>query len=598
MGWEAWFTLFVLVVVLIALVREWGPTDMVLMAGAVAVTVAGVITPKDLFAGFSNEGMLTVAALFVVAAGVRETGALDIIGRFMMGGARTETAAMLRMSPQVATLSAFLNNTAVVAMLLPVVTDWCRKHNVSPSRLLLPLSHITVLGGCVTLVGTSTNLVVNGLMARAVVADPSHATDLKPLWLFELAMVGIPCALAGTAYMLTIGRKLMPDRKDMLESFDAQRRDYLVNVRVEPDCVLIGKQIEEAGLRRLPGLFLTEIRRGNRMIAPVGPNETVQPGDRLTFTGAVSTIVDLERIRGLVAVSEDEPASRDHERDYVEVVISVSSPLCGQSIRDCNFRARFNAAVLAVHRGGERLLGRVGDITLRAGDALLIQAGPHFLAAHRNSPDFVLVSQMQDTRPVRHDRALISMVLLLVFIVLLATEWLAAPVAAFLISGLMIVSRCISPAAARRDVRWDVLIAIAASFALGAALEKSGAATELAKWMVGAAGPFGPIAVLAAVYFVSMLLTELITNNAAAVLVFPIAIEVAEQLGVPARPMIMAITFAASFGFATPMGYQTNLMIYGPGGYRFLDFVRVGVPLDLICMAVAVTLIPFVWPLG
>lgn len=600
LDWQGWYTLAVLAGVLFLLVRTTIATDVVMLGGALLTALAGVISPKQLFAGFANEGMLTVAALFVIAAALRETGALDIVGRWMIGRAATERAAMLRMAPQVSVLSAFLNNTAVVAMLMPVITDWCRRRQVSPSRLLLPLSHITVLGGCITLVGTSTNIVVNGLLANASATasgDAAATAELHPMRLFELSAVGIPCAIAGSLFLIAFGRRLMPDRRDLVERFDSSMRDFLVNMRVEPTCPLVGKRVEEAGLRRLPGLFLAEIRRGNRIVAPVGPDERIEAADRLTFTGAVSSIVDLERIRGLVAVADDAHAPvAEHDRHYCEAVVSATSPLVGTSVRDASFRARYNAAVLAVHRGGHRLHGRVGDIVLAAGDTLLLQTDPHFFAANRNNPDFYLVSRMEDARPVRHDRAAASGVLLAVFVVLLATEVLTPAIAAMTVAGAMLALRCISPAVARRNVQWDVLIAIGASFALGAALDASGAAKAIASGVIDVSGAYGPWMALAATYLITMLLTELLSNNAAAALVFPIALSIASQLGVSPRPFVMAVTFAASYGFATPMGYQTNMMIFGPGGYRFADFLRVGVPLDLLCMVIAVTLIPFVWP--
>ncbi len=604
MGWEAWFTIGVVALVFVVLVRGVAPPDVVLWGGTVLVTIFGIIDVDDALVGFSNPGMLTVAALFMITAGLRETGALDRIGGHMLGNAHSERGALLRIAPQVTAFSAFLNNTAVVAMLIPVVTDWCRKHRISPSRLLIPLSYVSIFGGTCTLIGTSTNLVVGGLVQELAHGelDPARQHALRPLWLFEFAYLGVPCAVVGILYLWFIGRRQLPDRKDLLEKLGESVREYLVDMRIRANCPLIGKTIEAAGLRRLPGLFLIEILRDGRVIAPVEPDEVLLENDRLTFAGVVSTIVDLERIPGLVPATEDESAQsfgEGRQRRYCEAVLSSTSPLIARNIRDSNFRALYNAAVIAVHRGGERLTGRIGDIVLHAGDTLLLQTGPHFVEANRNNPDFYLVSGMEEVRPVRHDRSPLALGLLALMILLLVFGGPRLPtvVAAFLVAGLMMLTRCISAADARRSVRWDVLLTIAAAFGLGSALDASGAAEAIATLVIKSTHLLGPIAALAAIYFVTSLFTELITNNAAAILVFPLSIAVADQLGVNPRPFIFAVAFAASCSFATPIGYQTNMMVYGPGGYRFSDFLRVGLPINVLLWITAVIVIPLVWPL-
>ena len=468
MGWEAWFTIGVVALVFFALVRGLGPADMVLWGGTIMVTLAGIVKPEEVFAGFANPGLLTVAALFVISGGLRETGALDRIGGHLLGDVRTERRALFRIAPQVATLSAFLNNTAVVAMLMSVLSDWCRRNRISPSRLLMPLSFLAVLGGMCTLIGTSTNLVINGLMIEA---------GMKPLGMFELAWVGVPAVVIGVVYLLSAGWRLLPDRKDILERIGESAREYLVEMRIEPQCALVNQRVEEAGLRRLPGLFLIEIARDGRIIAPVEPDEILMAGDRLTFAGVVRTIVDLERISGLVpAADENENSSfaERHSRRYSEAVISGTSPLIGKNIREANFRALYNAAVIAVHRGGQRLTGRIGDIVMSAGDTLLLQAGPHFVTANRNNPDFYLVSRIDEVRPVRHERSVLAIGLLGVFILLLVFGQrlgVSTAVAAFFVAGAMVVTRCISAADARRAANLDVLLTIAAAFGLGKALE-------------------------------------------------------------------------------------------------------------------------------
>ncbi|MFN3648349.1 MAG: SLC13 family permease [Armatimonadota bacterium] len=601
MPWEAWFTLAVVVLVFIGMVKEWGTPDVLLLAGTIACALVGIISTDEALRGFSNEGMLTVAALFIVAAAMRETGALDVVGKRMLGKATTADSVLRRMFLWVSTLSAFLNNTPIVAMLLPILNDWCRKNRVSPSKVLIPLSFFTILGGMCTLIGTSTNLVVRGLMEEAFdrAQDPLVKAALTPPGVFEISPLGIPVAIIGGLFIFFVGRRLLPDRKDLLEQLGESSREYLVDMEILPGCRLAGQTVEEAGLRHLPGLYLIEIVRGDRVITPVGPDQNLRAGDRLTFTGVVTSIVDLERIPGFVPAADEGYESRADQRRkrrLSEAVISPSSPLIGKTIRDSDFRAMYNAAVVAVHRGGTRLTGRVGDIELRAGDTLLLQTGPNFARAHRNNADFVLVSHLEGVRPVRHHRATVALILLGFLILLMVTEVVSVVMASFLIAALMIATRCISTADAHESVDWQTLISIAAAFGLGKALENSGAAEMIGAAVVKLTSGFGPVAVLAAIYLVTVIMTELISNNAAAALMFPLAVAVAGQLGVSPRPFAFAIMFGATLAFATPIGYQTNMMVYGPGGYRFTDFTRIGVPLNILLWIVACLLIPVFWP--
>ncbi len=598
MGWEAWFSVGVLVAVFAGLAANLAP-DALLVGAVVAFALAGVITPEDAFHGFSNTGMLTVGALYVVAAGLRETGTLSRIGSWVLGRAQTERGAMVRMALSVTGMSAFLNNTPIVSMFIPIVQEWCKRRQVSPSRLLLPLSYFCILGGTCTLIGTSTNLVVNGLMIDAAARDPGLSETLRPMRLFELSYVGVPYAIIGVAYMLWLGRRLLPDREGFLEQLSQRSREYLVNLRVEEGCSLAGKGVEEAGLRHLPGLFLIEIQRQGDIIAPVTPDQKLRVGDILTFTGVVSTIVDLERIKGLSPVADASYASVSmQQRDQVlcEAVVSGVSPVLGKTVRDADFRARYNAAIVAVHRGGERLHGRVGDIVLRPGDTLLLQAGAHFVRANRNNRDFLLVGGIEDARPFRYDKAAISLGLLVLLLVLMASGVVDIVMAAFVVAGLMLLTRCISVADARQSVDWRTLVTIGAAFGVGKALMASGFVEVIAEYTVASMGHWGPYAVLAGVYLMTGVFTELITNNAAAALVFPFALAIAERSAVSPRPLVMAITFAASASFVTPIGYQTNLMVFGPGGYKFSDFLRVGMPLHLVLFLAAMVLIPLVWP--
>src|SRR5262245_22250613 len=402
MNWTITFpmgvTLAVLAGLLYGLVKD-KPADVLFVGAVVLLAACGVISPGEAFSGFANSGMLIVAALFVVAAGLRETGVMDYVGERFLGHVETEARALFYMAVVLIPSAMVLNNTPKVALLVPVLIAWCRKRRISPSRLLMPLSFISILGGTCSLIGTSTNLVVQGLLINS---------QLRPMAFFEIGAVGLPCALLGAIYLLTIGRKLLPDRKELIEQLEETRREYLVEMQVQPGCRLVGKTIGEAGLRHLPGLFLIEIDRNGGSIGPVDPEETMHANDRLVFTGVVSTIVDLEKIPGLVPAADARyEVSPVHQRgrQLCEAVVSPSSPLVGQTIRDADFRALYDAAVVAVHRNGSRVTNKVGDVELHAGDTLLLQVGADFSRVFRNNPDFYLISAVEDSRPVRYDRA-------------------------------------------------------------------------------------------------------------------------------------------------------------------------------------------------
>jgi di/tricarboxylate transporter len=587
MSLQAWIALGVVVGVFVLLASGRHPPHHVLLAGLAVLLVGGIVDPGTAFAGFGNAGVITIAVLFVVAGGLRQTGALTYVVQRALGRPRSAGSAQARLVPPVLLGSAFLNNTPLVAMLMPVVMDWCKTVGIRPSKLLLPLSYIAILGGLCTLIGTSTNLVVDGLL---------RAGGYEGLGLFDISWVGVPCALVGVAYLLVVSQKLLPDRAaDLAQPEDP--RQYTVEMAVATSGPLVGKSIEEAGLRRLSGLYLMEIHRGSQLIAMVGPTEVLQAGDQLVFVGVVSSIVDVQRIPGL------EPATRQvfkldahrAERIFAEAVVSRSCPLLGRTIREGRFRNRYDAVVIAVSRGGERVSGRIGDIELHAGDALLLEAAPSFVEAHRNSRDFYLVSRLDGEGPPTTAQAPLALAILAGMVLVVTTGLLSMLQAGFLAAAAMLLTRCCSEDAAQKSVDWPLLLAIGSAFGLGGALESTGAASALADVLLTRAGTNALLALIV-IYGTTMLLTEFVTNNAAAIIVFPIAMSTAESLGVNYMPFAVTVMMAASSSFATPLGYQTNLMVYGPGGYRVSDFLKIGVPLSLLMWAVTCTVAPMVWP--
>ncbi|MBM4000721.1 MAG: SLC13 family permease [Planctomycetes bacterium] len=604
--------------------------DLVFLTALMAVTAAGLITPTQAFEGFANPGVLTICGLLAVSAALRITGVLDWVGRRLLGRAQTERQAMWRLAIALLVASSFILNTALVAMLMPVVLVWCRRRNVAPSRLLLPLSYLTILGGICTLIGTSTTLVAQAKLRslRETRQDaveqmerkggfPSPWTaktaqafigGLRPMTLFEIGYVGIPCALVGAGFLVVFGKRLLPDRTDILEQLDERRREYLVEMLVFDDCPLVGQTIEQAGLRHLPGLFLIEIDRDGQTLTPIAPDDVLRARDRLVFTGIVTTILDLEKTRGLVPAAdtnyEFHPIRRQH-RHLTEVVLSRTSPLIGQTIREASFRKLYNAAVVAVHRGGERLTGKIGDIRLQPSDTLLLQTRGEFVSTFRNSRDFYLVSSVDGDEPRLHHKMSLCGVLTLALIGwLIATSFfvegaetglMSPPVATISIAILMVLTKCLRISEARGALDIQLLITIGAALGLGRALLESGAADMISRAMLDVVGdrPYGLLIVL---YLMTAVFTEAITNNAVAAMLLPLAALMAWNGGYSPRPFVMAVVVAASLSFLTPIGYQTNLMVMGPGGYRPSDYIRCGLPVVLLVGVTALLLIPWIWP--
>ncbi|VFM97814.1 MAG: Di- and tricarboxylate transporter [Candidatus Kentron sp. G] len=584
---EAWIAVAIVGAVFALLALGRHPPYLILLGGLTVVLVSGIIEPTAVFVGFANTGLITVGILFVVAAGLRQTGALAYLVQRALGRPRSATQAQMRLVPPVVVGSAFLNNTPVVAMLMPVVMDWCKATRIPASRLLLPLSYTAILGGLCTMIGTSTNMVVNGLLIA----------EGKPgLGLFDITWVGLPCAIVGTVYLLLAARKLLPARKTDL-GLPKNPREYAVEMTVAPSGPIVGKSIEAAGLRHLPSLYLMEVYRRGRVLATVSPTERLEAGDQLVFVGVIDSIMDLQRIPGLLPATYQLFKLESHRanRCFSEAVVSQTCPLIGQTIRDGRFRNKYSAVVIAVSRNGERIPGRIGDIKLHAGDALLLEAHPSFVEQQRNSKDFYLVSRCDDTGPPTNAQAQISLSILIAMVVLVTTGLLSMLQAAFAAAAAMLLTRCCSEETARGSIDWPLLLSIGAAFGLGRALENTGAAMVIGHTLLELAGT-NPLLALIVVYGVTTMLSELVTNNAAAIVVFPIAMATAAQLGVDYMPFAIAVMIAASASFATPLGYQTNLMVYGPGGYRLSDFLKMGAPMSLLMWVTTCLLTPLIWP--
>lgn len=588
MTWQIATTLGVLLAVTLALcLTNVGP-DLVLLGGLTVLMVAGIVDPQHALAGFGNEGLVTVAVLYAVAEGLRQTGGIDFVGSSLLGKPSSLRRAQLRVMLPAALASAFLNNTPVLAMLMPVVIDWAKKVRLSVSLVLLPLSYATILGGLCTLIGTSTTLVLNGELIKL------H--DGHGLGLFEIGLVGLPCAVVGLLFLLLFSPRLIAERKPAFTPLD-DPREFTVEMIVEPNSSLPGKTIEAAGLRHLPGMYLVEIDRGGTILPAVAPDERLQANDRLVFVGIVDSVVDLRRIAGLRPAEDHHFTLADDRagRILVEAVVSTSCPFLGMTIRDARFRSRYNAAVLAVARDGRRISGKIGDIRLRAGDTLLLEATPAFLQQQRHSRDFFLVSEVANSASVRHEKAWVARLILAGMVLAVATELLPMLQAALIAAGLMVITRCCRGVDVKRAIDWGVLIVIGAGLGIGEAIKASGTDMWVASGLNSLAGQ-EPRVALAAIFVLTSVLTNLITAKAAAVLLLPIALATAKAMSVDVMPFAVTVMIAGAASFATPIGYQTNLMVFGPGGYRYSDYLRLGLPLTILVGTTTVLLAPVFWP--
>ncbi len=586
MSWEAWFTLAVLLVTVVALAREVLPPSATVLGAVIVLLVAGVLTPEQAFSGFSNPAPITVAALYVLARAVERTGALQPVVRATLG-AGSGRRSLLRLTLPTAAASAFLNNTPIVAMLVPQVSDWADRQKQSPSRYLMPLSFAAIMGGMVTVIGTSTNLVVSGLL---------ETYGQQPLGMFEISSLGLPVAIVGCLALIVLAPILLPNRRPARKELEEDVREFVVNMIVEPGGLLDGRDVEAGGLRHLQGVYLIEIERQGQSIAPVPPTTLLRGDDLLTFVGKADLVVDLQNMRGLRFAADPQVGALDLTRHiYYEAVLGGVSPLIGKTLREVEFRGRYQAAVVAVHRAGQRVQAKLGDVRLRVGDTLLLLSDPGFYDRWRDRTDFLLVSRLGGAPPRTTRNAWVVGFITLSIVVGAGLGLLPILHLSLVGAVALVLLGVLTPGQARRAVDLDVILLIAAAFGLGAAMVSTGLADRLAGDTIHALGFLGPIGVLAGVVLATIVLTAFITNNAAAVLVFPIAMSAAAGLNLDQRAVAIAVAVAASASFVTPIAYQTNLMVYGPGGYRFGDYARLGGPLSLVVIATILLTIPFLW---
>ena len=588
---EMLFVLVLTICAVVLFVTEKFSTDIVAMLVMIALLVTGILTPAEGLAGFANTATITVGAMFVLSAGIFRSGAVNFVGKGLGRLARHSSGLMLFvLMVGVGVLSSFLNNTAAVAILIPVVIVVARRADTSPSKLLMPLSFASMFGGMCTVLGTSTNILASSIAEQA---------GLEAFGMFEFTKLGVIFFAVGVAYMMTWGRRRVPDHRgkgDLTKSFGLG--DYLTDVVLLADSKSVGQSLASAPLVKELAVEVLQIVRGGVTLRPT-PRTILREHDVLRIKGDLRTIDELkDRVGVTLATSttwSDEDLQSTDTR-LVEAVVGPSSPLAGKSLAQSNLRENYGATVLAIRQHGALKRGKVRDMKLMPGDTLLIDVPNDQIEHLTQQSVFLLVSRAGIPR-FNWLKATKALVIVVSVVVIAATGLLPIVAAAAAGALAMVLSGCISTEEAYGAIEWNVLFLLAGMLALGAAMGKTGASTMLAGGMIDAVGDFGALALLAAFFGITMLLTEVMSNNATVALLLPIAITTAQSIDANPRAFMFAVVFAASSSFMTPVGYQTNTMIYGPGQYRFMDFVRVGAPLNLIFWILGTLLIPWFWPL-
>lgn len=597
MTWQIALVFVLLVVTLWMFVREKFSPDVTALALFVVLIATGLLPMQKAFSVFSNAAPVTIGAMFVLSAALVKCGALDqffVLIERSAGWSYVVVVTLLVIV--VAAISAFVNNTPVVVVFLPVVLNLARKMRLSPSKLLIPLSYAAVLGGSCTLIGTSTNLIVNSI---------NTARGLPSLSMFELAWLGVPTALIGAVYLAFAGRRLLPDRQMLTSILTAEeRREYITEAFVQPDSKMLGRTFAEAGLVSARGIRVLELVRDG-VAAPLDPPPVLAAGDRLILACRPKGIVHTRGIAGVDLMAElhlglEQIAA--HEGSLVEGVVAPTSDLVGSTLREINFRQRFRMVVLAIHRHGQNLREKIDTVAIEGGDVLLMMGTDQAIQALRAGDDIILFDH--PPLPARAHNKRLPIVFAVIFGVVASASFNWVPIELAAIAGAVVLclTGCIKPRDAYDSIEWNILFLIFGMLAMGLALEHTGAAAFLAQKAVWCVNHFVPahykaLAMLGCVYVITALLTEILSNNAIAALMTPIAIGIATELGANPRAFVIAVMFAASAAFSTPIGYQTNTYVYAVGGYKFRDFLKIGIPLNVLCFLVAMLLVPRIWPL-
>jgi di/tricarboxylate transporter len=594
--------LAILAISVLLFVVEWLRVDVVALLVLMTLILTGLVTPTEAFAGFGTPAVVTLWAIFIVSGGLFHTGVANLVANYLLriAGTRIPRLTGLLMA-SVGIMSGVMNNVGATAVLMPAVVSMSRRIRVAPSRLLLPLAFGSLMGGMTTLIGTPPNILVS---------DALRTAGLEPFSLFDFAPVGLTVLVVGTVYMVLIGRRMLPERTpeerlaevggpdvDLVDFYRLGER--LFRARIPYGSVLIGQTLADSGLRRDFDLSVIGIeRRGEARLAPT-KDFILRRGDVLLIEGMVDHLVWAEATGRLEVQPEVGVADKDLQSEAVgvaEVLLSPHSRLVGKALSEIQFREKYNLSVLAILRDGRPRRTGLAELPLRFGDTLLVQGPRHNFRVLQREPDFVVLGGIEEAPAIRARKAPLAAGLVLVMLVTVLAGWLPIMAGALLAGVLMVITGCLTMDEAYQSIEWKAVFLVAGMLPLGVAMENTGTAQYLAEMMVDLVGGSGPLAIVVGFYVITNLLTQFISNAASTVLIAPIAISVARYVGSDPRTLLMAVAVAASAGFLTPVGHQANVLVMGPGGYRFSDYVKVGLPLDLLTLAAVIIILPLIFP--
>lgn len=576
--YHPYYVIGVVIILFYSIYKELLKPPVCFLLAILLLVIPGILMPKDVLEGFSNQSIASIVLLILITAGIRSNFNVEIFLDKAFGKPKTYRKFIASLMAKVALLSSVVNNTPVVVLMTPYVFNWGKRNNISPSKLLIPLSFATIIGGMLTVIGTSTTLVLNGFLIE---------NKLTTIDSIELLVIGTCVLVVSLVFLILFSNMLLPNKRDVIEKFEENKREYLIEKRLSENSPLVGKTVVQGGLRNLNGVYLVEIIRDDKIISPVSPKETIQAHDILIFAGNTDTIVDLTISDIGVELPANLAPSANEKVQVVEAVISANSSLVGKSIKESNFRERYDAAVVAIHRNGEKLSGKIGRIKIKAGDVLLMYVGIEF----RNRVDlykdlYVISGEDKEVKTTKQNHYKL-MTLVVVVLALLVTQIFSLFVSLLLIFASMVIMKLITLKNVKRDLDINLVVILVLSLALGEAITKTGTGDLLAKYTLLILHNQQPIVILAGLMLITTMLTSFITNVGAVAIAFPLALALGSSIGIDGAPLFLGIAFSASAAFLTPIGYQTNLIIYGPGGYNFKDFIKIGLPTTIVYLSVA-----------
>jgi len=580
----------VIAFILVSLYREWMGAAFTFFVAVMVLGIFKILTPTEILAGFANEQIAVIIMLLLLGDAIRQTSVIEIFFARIFPVSSSYKGFLARMMLWVGGFSAFLNNTPLVAVMMPYVHQWSQRNNISSSKLLIPLSYAAILGGCVTLIGTSTNLIVSGM-----VVDQDIIPEMPPLEMFDFIWVGLPMLVIGFVYLYFFSYKLLPDRKTAIENYIENDRKFLVEAEVRKSSKLIGKTIQEADLRNERGLFLVEIIRDNRIFQVISDDFVLEEGDMLRFAGDNQNVASLLSETSELTLPSVGMMSKLKRSQVVEIVISHNSTLITKQVKDIYFRGKYDSALLAIHRNGERIIGKIDDLKLKAGDVLLLLAGENFTSRIQDDIDFYVISRVKELRKPERYKIWVLFGGTLLAIFLAAVKLVPLFLGLLIVLAMINILKVVSAKDLPKNIDYNLGVIIALSLALGTAMMKTGVADMIANLIISVFLPFGRVSLLFGIYLITTVLAAYITNKAAVAIVFPISITAAKNLGIDPMPFVLVVSFAAAANFLTPIGYQTNLMVYGPGGYNFKDFFKIGFPLTILYMAVTIAVLSYMY---